>query len=135
MKPDSILSGIIAKLLDFLSFHPFFRYSFILSEINYKTLLYKKNKKAYNSFIIYFIKEGKKTENKDKKNITRKKIINYVLNNHVTSKAEIAKELNLSMPTVLANVNDLLEKMVLEETGEYASTGGRKQSERADFSI
>ena len=45
-----------------------------------------------------------------------------MLNNHVTSKAEIAKELNLSMPTVLANVNDLLEKMVLEETGEYAST-------------
>ena len=87
----------------------FFRYSFILSEINYKTLLYKKNKKAYNSFIIYLIKEGKKTENKDKKNTTRKKIINYVLNKHVTSKAEIAKELNLSMPTVLANVNDLLE--------------------------
>ena len=49
-----------------------------------------------------------------------------MLNNHVTSKAEIAKELNLSLPTVLANVNDLLEKMVLEETGEYASTGGRK---------
>ena len=46
-------------------------------------------------------------------NITRKKIINYVLNNHVTSKAGIAKELNLSMPTVLANVNDLLEKGVL----------------------
>lgn len=89
-------------------------------------MLYKKNKKAYNSFIIYLIKEGKKTENKDKKNITRKKIINYVLNNHVTSKAGIAKELNLSMPTVLANVNDLLEKGVLEETGEYASTGGRK---------
>ena len=89
-------------------------------------MLYKKNKKAYNSFIIYLIKEGKKTENKDKKNITRKRIINYVLNNHVTSKAGIAKELNLSMPTVLANVNDLLEKGVLEETGEYASTGGRK---------
>ena len=89
-------------------------------------MLYKKNKKAYNSFIIYLIKEDKKTENKDKKNITRKKIINYVLNNHVTSKAGIAKELNLSMPTVLANVNDLLEKGVLEETGEYASTGGRK---------
>ena len=101
-------------------------YKINLSEIYYKTLLYKKNKKAYNSFIIYLIKEGKKTENKDKKNTTRKKIINYVLNKHVTSKAEIAKELNLSMPTVLANVNDLLEKMVLEETGEYASTGGRK---------
>ena len=49
-----------------------------------------------------------------------------MLNNHVTSKAGIAKDLNLSMPTVLANVNDLLEKRVLEETGEYASTGGRK---------
>ena len=49
-----------------------------------------------------------------------------MLNNHVTSKAGIAKELNLSMPTVLANVNDLLEKRVLEETGECASTGGRK---------
>ena len=39
----------------------------------YKTLLYKKNKKAYNSFIKYLIKEDKKTENKDKRNITRKK--------------------------------------------------------------
>ena len=49
-----------------------------------------------------------------------------MLNHPVTSKAELAKELNLSMPTVLANVNDLLEKRLLEETGEYASTGGRK---------
>ncbi len=43
------------------------------------TLLYKKNKKAYNSFIKYLIKEDKTTENKDKRNITRNKIINYVL--------------------------------------------------------
>ena len=35
----------------------------------YRTLLYKKHKKAYNSFVKYLIKEGKKTENKDKKNI------------------------------------------------------------------
>ena len=88
--------------------------------------LYKQNKKAYNSFIKYLIKEDKKTENKDKRNIARKKIINYVLNHPVMSKAELAKELNLSMPTVLANVNDLLEKRLLEEVGEYASTGGRK---------
>ena len=47
-----------------------------------------------------------------------------MLNNHVTSKTEIAKELNLSMPTVLANVNDLLEKMVLEETGGMACISG-----------
>ena len=49
-----------------------------------------------------------------------------MLNHPVMSKAELAKELNLSMPTVLANVNDLLEKRLLEEVGEYASTGGRK---------
>lgn len=30
------------------------------------------------------------------------------------------------MPTVLTNVNELLEKGIIAETGEYASTGGRK---------
>lgn len=90
----------------------------------YVSFLYRKIKKAYNSFIKYLIKEDRITENK--RNIARKRIINYVLNNPITSKAELAKELNLSMPTVLANVNDLLEKKVLEEVGEYASTGGRK---------
>ena len=98
----------------------------LFQEVHDKTLLYKKNKKVYNSLIKYLIKEDKKTENKDKRNIARKKIINYVLNHPVMSKAELAKELNLSMPTVLANVNDLLEKRLLEEVGEYASTGGRK---------
>lgn len=49
-----------------------------------------------------------------------------MLDNPLTSKAEIAKQLNLSMPTVLTNVNDLLEKHLLEERGEHASTGGRK---------
>ena len=88
-----------------------------------RSSLYKQNKKAYNSFIKYLIKEGKKTENKDKRNIARKKIINYVLNNSVTSKAELAKELNLSMPTVLANVNDLLEKMEWEEIRKCAVLG------------
>ena len=62
-----------------------------------------------------------------------------MLNNHVTSKAEIAKELNLSMPTVLANVNDLLEKMVLEETGNktalYGNVENHSVSEKALFCI
>lgn len=61
-----------------------------------------------------------------KRNLTRSKIINYILNHPVTSKAELAKKLNLSMPTVLTNVNDLLEKNILIENGEYQSTGGRK---------
>lgn len=62
----------------------------------------------------------------DKRNVTRAKIINFMLNHPVTSKAELAKELNLSMPTVLTNVNELIAKEIIVENGEYESTGGRK---------
>lgn len=62
----------------------------------------------------------------EKKSITKSKILNYVINNKTTSKTELAKELGLSMPTVLTNVNELMDKGVLVETGEYESTGGRK---------
>lgn len=49
-----------------------------------------------------------------------------MLNHPITSKTELAKELNLSMPTVLTNVNELIAKGIIEENGEYESTGGRK---------
>ena len=62
----------------------------------------------------------------EKKNNTRSRIITYVMNNRSTSKVELSKNLNMSMPTVLSNVNELMESGVLVETGEYASTGGRK---------
>ena len=62
----------------------------------------------------------------EKRGLTRDRILNYMLNHPVTSKTELAKELNLSMPTVLTNVNELLETGILTETGEYESTGGRK---------
>lgn len=62
----------------------------------------------------------------DKRNVTRAKIINFMLNHPITSKTELAKELNLSMPTVLTNVNELIAKGIIEENGEYESTGGRK---------
>lgn len=62
----------------------------------------------------------------EKKNITKSKIVNYIINTQTTSKVELSKELNLSMPTVLSNVNDLLAKGIVIESGEYASTGGRK---------
>ena len=65
-------------------------------------------------------------EKREKRNIARTEIINYMLNHSVTSKAELAKELGLSMPTVLTNVNELIAKGLIVENGEYASTGGRK---------
>lgn len=34
----------------------------------------------------------------DKKTITRSRILNYVINNQVTSKVEVSKNLNLACP-------------------------------------
>nr|WP_243097251.1 winged helix-turn-helix domain-containing protein [Ruminococcus sp. AF46-10NS] len=62
----------------------------------------------------------------EKKNNTRSRIVSYVMNNADTSKVEISKNLNMSMPTVLSNVNELMAGGVLMETGEYASTGAEK---------
>ena len=58
----------------------------------------------------------------EKKFATKSKIVNYIINKQITSKVEIARDLNLSMPTVLSNVKDLLEKGVIAEVGEYEST-------------
>lgn len=44
----------------------------------------------------------------------------------ITSKTEISSSLKLSMPTTLQNVKALVEEGIVEETGEYESTGGRK---------
>lgn len=62
----------------------------------------------------------------EKRNMTKSKIVDYIMRQRVTSKVELAKQLNLSMPTVLTNVNELIEKGLILETGEYESTGGRK---------
>ena len=48
----------------------------------------------------------------EKKFATKSKIVNYIINKQITSKVEISRDLNLSMPTVLSNVKDLLEKGV-----------------------
>ena len=62
----------------------------------------------------------------EKKNITKSKIVNYIINNKIISKAELAQNLSLSMPTVLSNVNELIDRNMVIEIGEYESTGGRK---------
>lgn len=54
------------------------------------------------------------------------KIIEYMFRVGQISKVQLAKELNLSMPTVISNVNELLEKGIIVEVGEGQSTGGRK---------
>ena len=62
----------------------------------------------------------------DKRKANLAKVAKFILHRRSTSKPEIAAMLGLSMPTVLQNVKELLERGIIGESGEYESTGGRK---------
>lgn len=67
---------------------------------------------------------------------SRGKIGAFIYHRGKTSKQEISRELGLSMPTVLQCVGGLIREQILEESGEYQSTGGRKAKQisvRRDF--
>ena len=68
----------------------------------------------------------KKATNIELKKINRNNIYRTLIENKVLSKQEIAYRLQISVPTVTQNVNELMEEGLVEETGEFASTGGRK---------
>ncbi|WP_343246920.1 ROK family transcriptional regulator [Diplocloster hominis] len=56
----------------------------------------------------------------------RNNILKYILRSKTTSRQDISLALGLSMPTILQNVKELQELGVVEESGRFASTGGRK---------
>lgn len=56
----------------------------------------------------------------------QKLIIEYIVKNGSVSRAELAKNLNISKPTISTNVEGLLEQNILVELGEGNSSGGRK---------
>ncbi|MBU9745305.1 ROK family transcriptional regulator [Lachnospiraceae bacterium ASD3451] len=56
----------------------------------------------------------------------RNHILKYILRSKTTSRQDIAAALGLSMPTILQNVKELQELGVVEESGRFESTGGRK---------
>lgn len=64
-----------------------------------------------------------------KKQAAKYSILSYMLNHGNTSKVELSKQLNISMPTILSNVNELIGSGVITEKGEMESTGGRKAVE------
>ena len=72
------------------------------------------------------MKRSTETKGIGKKNIAKYKILDLMLNQGSTTKADIAKQLDLSMPTVLSNISELSEKGLVVEVGEMESTGGRK---------
>lgn len=49
-----------------------------------------------------------------------------IYKNKASSRAQIAAELGISLPTVTQNLNYLIEKGLVYEAGEFESTGGRK---------
>lgn len=58
--------------------------------------------------------------------INQKKIMQLLYRNKELTKQEISRTLNLSIPTVITNINELIEKGFLDEAGVGESSGGRK---------
>ena len=56
----------------------------------------------------------------------QKTIIEYLREKGPMSKADLAKTLKISKPTVAKNVEELILKKILYEYGEGISSGGRK---------
>lgn len=60
-----------------------------------------------------------------KKN-NRNRIFRYICKHDSISNPDIAYELKMSLPTVTQNTRELIERGLVEETGELKSTGGRR---------
>ena len=58
--------------------------------------------------------------------INKKSILRYLIKNTEATKPQIAVDLKLSVPTVGAIVDELVEEGLLENVGMQASSGGRK---------
>lgn len=56
----------------------------------------------------------------------KKRIINLLYKKRELTKQDISKKLNISVPTIINNVNELIKEGILEEAGVGDSTGGRK---------
>lgn len=61
-----------------------------------------------------------------KKRSNRGRIAKFISVMESTSKAEIARSLQLSMPTTLQCIKELASMGIVREQGEYESTGGRR---------
>lgn len=60
------------------------------------------------------------------KMINQKKIMQLLYRNKELTKLEISRTLNLSIPTVITNINELIGQGFLDEAGVGESSGGRK---------
>lgn len=64
--------------------------------------------------------------NIDVKRSNRVSVYRQLLGQGRSSIQQLSRALEMSVPTVTKNINELIEKGLLEESGEYDSTGGRR---------
>lgn len=69
---------------------------------------------------------SRKASNMDVKRINKINIFRCIFNKEKISQQDIASILDISVPTVLQNVNELLELGLVQSVGVFESTGGRK---------
>ena len=60
------------------------------------------------------------------KQSNRSRILNMVYQKKTVTRQAISRRLNISLPTVVSNVADMIAEGLLEEAGTATSTGGRK---------
>ncbi len=70
--------------------------------------------------------QKQRVSNLEVKKINRNQIYRYISYYERVSKPDIALALGISMPTVLQNVGELVERKLVAEIGTFDSTGGRK---------
>ncbi|WMJ80532.1 ROK family transcriptional regulator [Clostridium sp. MB40-C1] len=68
----------------------------------------------------------KQVNNMEVKKNNRNRIFRYICKCDKTSNPEISYELKMSLPTVTQNTKELMERGLIEEVGEFQSTGGRR---------
>ena len=61
----------------------------------------------------------KKTQPGDTKGIYRREIFKYILEHDITSRTDIARDLNISMPTTLQYINELMERGLIRERQQH----------------
>ena len=60
------------------------------------------------------------------KKINKSKVYQYIYKNRVTSKLQIVSDLQMGLSTVSQNLNLLEQEGLIERSGYFDSTGGRK---------
>lgn len=70
--------------------------------------------------------ERKQTTNMEVKKKNRNRIFRYICKHGTVSNPDISYDMKMSLPTVTQITKELIERGLIEETGELQSTGGRR---------